>query len=142
MRIRTSSAINPQSRSNRIRGNGFSIPRVLGCILLCVFVLQSQRPFGFLLESDFCIALGDVLFPLVPRKIQIGLGAYERYVLMKAIVGVDSSAPLREWRAGFLLKFQVSTWGRLFREPSSWAAWGFWWDLLGSRLSTPLPIIS
>ena len=43
--IRTSSAINPQSRSDRVRGSGFPIPRVPGYILNCVLCFDAKAGF-------------------------------------------------------------------------------------------------
>ena len=134
--IRTSSAINPQSRSDRVRGKWLLDSVVPSCTWFCVFynfakALWVSRVPGFvllcsILESNL-VALEMFFAPLVPRKIQVSLGS-----TCGAIVGVDVSAPYREWRTGSLFEVQDFRLGGLFMESYLVRVWG-WEKMLGQE---------
>ena len=120
LRIRTSSAINPQSRSDRVRGKRLLDSVVPSCNWFCVFY-NSARPcglrvypalfhFAYLLKSQRpsgCSLLESILLPWRCSFSPSASRDPDRPRLIhEAMVGVEVSAPSREWRAGFLFEVQ------------------------------------
>ena len=116
--IRTSSAINPQSRSDRVRGKRLLDSVVPSCNWFCVFY-NSARPcglrvypalfyFAYLLRSQRpsgCSLLESILLPWRCSFSPSASKDPDRPRLIhEAMVGVEVSAPSREWRAGFLFE--------------------------------------